>query len=78
MKYDVPSELDKTKEEHITETLSKLDIDISSYDDFKDISKNDKSSILIKIIMFIIILGLIIGALYILNNLLGLGLFTLK
>lgn len=75
-KYDVTSELEKTKEEHITETLSKLDIDISSYDDFKDISKNDKASIFIKIIIFIIVLGLIVGAIYILNNLLGLGLFT--
>ena len=63
-----------SREDHIEETLSKLDIDMSAYDDFKDISKQDKSSIILKIIIFVIVIALVIGAVYILDNILNLGL----
>ena len=69
---------DKTKhfdEKHIEETLSKLDIDISSYDDFSDVSKNDTGTVVIKVLIFAVIIALVIGAIYILNTLLDLGLF---
>lgn len=66
---------DIERDEHVEETLSKLDINLSSYDEFSDISKQDKGALLIKIIIFIIIIGLVIGAVYILNNILELGLF---
>ena len=62
------------KPEHIEETLSKLDIDLSNYDDFNDINENDKSSTILRIIIFIVFIVLILGALVILNNLLGLDL----
>ena len=57
----------------VDETLSKLDIDVSSYDDFKDINKKDGASAVLKIVIFIVFIILILGALYILNKLLGLG-----
>ena len=62
------------KPEHIEETLSKLDIDLSNYDDFADINEKDKSSAVLRIIIFIVFVVLILGVLVILNNLLGLGL----
>lgn len=67
--------LEENRESHIEQTLSKLNIDLSSYDDFSDISKRDKGAIIIKIVIFVIIIGLVIGAVYILNNILDLGLF---
>lgn len=63
------------REDHIEQTLSKLNIDMSSYDDFADISKRDNGALAIKIGIFIIIIALIFGAVYILDNLLSLGLF---
>jgi len=66
---------DKTRDEHIEDTLSKLDIDMSSYDDFADISKKDPGAIIIKIIIFLIIIALVVGAVYILDIILNLGLF---
>ena len=63
------------REEKLENTLSKLNIDLSSYDDFSDISKQDTGTIIIKIIIFIIIIALVVGAVYILNVLLNLGLF---
>ena len=66
---------EENREEKVEKTLSKLNIDLSSYDDFSDISKQDPGTIIIKIIIFIIIIALVVGAVYILNVLLNLGLF---
>ena len=66
---------EENREEKVEKTLSKLNIDLSSYDDFSDISKQDTGTIIIKIIIFIIIIALVVGAVYILNVLLNLGLF---
>ena len=57
---------DKEEKQSITRT---------NFDDFADISKRDSGSIIIKIVLFVIILALIFGGLYILNNILNLGLF---
>ena len=59
---------EENREEKVEKTLSKLNIDLSSYDDFSDISKQDTG-------IFIIIIALVVGAVYILNVLLNLGLF---
>lgn len=67
--------VEEEKEEKVEKTLSKLNIDLSSYDDFSDISKQDTGTIIIKIVIFIIIIALVVGAVYILNILLDLGLF---
>lgn len=66
---------EEEKEERVEKTLSKLDIDLSSYDDFSDISKQDTGTIIIKVVIFVIIIALVVGAVYILNILLDLGLF---
>ncbi len=66
---------EEKRDEHVEQTLSKLDIDLSSYDDFSDISKNDTGTIIIKAVIFVIIIALVVGAVYILNILLDLGLF---
>ena len=63
----------KPSEKKVDETLSKLDIDVSSYDDFNDINRKDGVSTILKIVIFIVFIILILGALYILNKLLGLG-----
>ena len=63
------------RDSHIEKTLSKLNIDISSYDDFSDISKRDNGMLFIKIVIFLIVISLVIGAVYILDNVLSLGLF---
>lgn len=68
---DQPSKNEKT----IEETLTKLNIKTSSYDDFADVSKRDNGSLILKIIIFIVIIVLVLGAVYILNDILGLGLF---
>lgn len=73
--HDEEEKQETTRDEHVEKTLSKLDINLSSYDEFSDISKQDKSALIIKIVIFIIIIGLVIGAVYILNNILELGLF---
>ena len=57
-------------------TVTVTKIDTEKYQkEFADISYNDKSTIIIKIIIFIVILVLIFGAVYIVNNILDLGLF---
>lgn len=66
---------EKPAEEAVEKTLNKLDVKANSYDDFADVSKRDSGSIILKIIIFIIIIVLVLGALYILNDILGLGLF---
>ena len=63
----------KISEEKVDETITKLDIDLSSYDDFNDINKKDGTSIVLKVVIFIVFILLILGALYIFNKLLGLG-----
>lgn len=68
---------DDTKDDHIAQTLSKLDIDLNNYDDFSDVSKSDSGAIVLKIIIIIIFIALIVGIIYLLNNLLGLDLFNL-
>ena len=65
---------DEPKKEYIEETLNKLNIDLGSYEGFEDINESDKSSTVLKVIIFIVFILLIIGALVILNNLLGLDL----
>lgn len=67
--------VEEEKEDKVEKTLSKLNIDLSSYDDFSDISKRDTGTIIIKVVIFVIIIALVIGAVYILNVLLDLGLF---
>ncbi len=64
-----------TDKEREQQTLTKLNINRNNYDDFSDISRRDGSSLVIKIILFIVIIALIIGAVYILDSILGLGLF---
>ena len=73
-KDEIEQKLDSS-EEKIEKTLSKLNIDMDKYEDFSDISKKDTVSFIIKVIIFIIIIALIVGAVFILNNILGLGLF---
>lgn len=64
------------KTDKTEKTLSKLNIDLSNYDDFSDISKRDPVGLIIKILIFLVIIGLVIGAVFILNNVLDLGLFN--
>ena len=70
-KVSVPEE--ETHDEHVTKTLSKLNIDMDSYDEFGDVVKGDKSTFILKV--FLVIVLLIIGIIFILNNMLNLGLF---
>ena len=65
---------EQEEQEAIEKTLDKLNIELSSYDDFADINEKDKISTVLKVVIFIVFVVLILGALYILNNLLGLGL----
>ena len=69
----VPTE--ETHDEHVTKTLSKLNIDMDSYDEFGDVVKGDKSTFILKVMIFLVIVLLIIGIIFILNNMLNLGLF---
>ena len=69
----VPKE--ETHDEHVTKTLSKLNIDMDSYDEFGDVVKGDKSTFILKVMIFLVIVLLIIGIIFILNNMLNLGLF---
>lgn len=74
-KKEETKEKEDNHEEHVEKTLSKLDIDISSYDDFADVSKSDTGVVIIKIAIFVVIIALVLGAVYVLNILLDLGLF---
>jgi len=74
---ELKEELDNTEEiaeSHLEETLTKLNTK-NSFDDFKDVTSSDGVSIALKIFAFIIVIGLVIGAVYILDNILELGLF---
>lgn len=57
-----------------TRVLSKVDEE-DYQNEFADISHSDKGTLVIKIIIFIVILVLIFGAIYIVNNILDLNLF---
>lgn len=69
-------EKDEDKENHIEETLSKLDIDVNKYDDFSDVAKKDTGVLVLKVIIFLVVIALVIGAVYILDGVLDLGLFV--
>lgn len=69
-------EKDEDKENHIEETLSKLDIDVNKYDDFADVAKKDTGVLVLKVIIFLVVIALVIGAVYILDGVLDLGLFV--
>ena len=74
---DLKDELENTEElaeSHLEETLTKLNTK-NSFDDFKDVTSGDGVGIALKIFAFIIVIGLVIGAVYILDNILELGLF---
>lgn len=66
---------EETHEEHVTKTLSKLNIDMDSYEEFGDVVKGDKSTFILKVMIFLVVILLIIGTIFILNNMLNLGLF---
>ena len=76
-KKEVQEEHEKqeTHDEHVTKTLSKLNIDMDSYDEFGDVVKGDKSTFILKVMIFLVIILLIIGTIFIVNNMLNLGLF---
>lgn len=66
----------KAQEESLTETTEIVKVDKSKYQsEFADISHTDKGTLIIKIIIFIVIIILIFGAVYITNNILDLNLF---
>lgn len=66
----------ETPDESVEPTVTVTRIDTEKYQkEFADISYSDKSTIIIKIIIFVVILVLIFGAVYIVNNILDLGLF---
>ena len=65
----------ETHDEHVTKTLSKLNIDMDSYDEFEDVVKEDKSTFILKVMIFLVVVLLIIGTIFIVNNMLNLGLF---
>lgn len=81
---DLLSDLsDKTGSNETLDVTRTREIDPSSrtseikyQNDFTDISYMDKSTLIIKIIIFIVVIVLIFGALYIVNNILDLGLFN--
>jgi hypothetical protein len=66
---------EETHEDHVTKTLSKLNIDMDSYEEFEDVVKGDKSTFILKVMIFLVVILLIIGTIFILNNMLNLGLF---
>jgi hypothetical protein len=74
-KVQKESEKQETHDEHVTKTLSKLNIDMDSYDEFGDVVKGDKSTFILKVMIFLVIILLIIGTIFIVNNMLNLGLF---
>lgn len=66
----------KEKEQPVKEEKDEeIQIDYTNYNDFNDISKRETGSIILKIFVFLVIIGLVIGTIYLLNNFLNLGLF---
>ncbi len=73
-KEEPPKEEEKEEKTNLEKTMKKLNID-TNYEDFSDISKQDTGAIFLKVIIFAVVIALVVGAIYILNNVLGLGLF---
>ncbi len=65
---DITEDQDKT-----TRVLSTLEME--AYDEFSDVSKGDTSSFILKVFIFILVVALIVGGAYILDQILALGLF---
>lgn len=65
---DITTDHDKT-----TRVLSTTEME--AYDEFSDVSKQDSASFILKIFIFILIIALIVGGVYILDQILALGLF---
>ena len=78
VKDEVQEELkQKEHESHtakIEKTLHEINVNLDKYNDFMDIQKSDKSSIIMKFFLFILVVALILGAVYITDMLLDLGL----
>ena len=68
-------ELDQTDTSIKIEKIN-ADDEYKHQTDFTDISVTDKGTLVIKVIIFIVIIILIFGAVYICNNILDLGLFN--
>jgi len=65
----------KEEEQTVEEVKERKLSDTRGFSDFSDISKRDNNTIILKIVVFLIVLGLIVGIVFILNNMLNLGLF---
>lgn len=65
----------ETKKEEKGEKTEEIQIDYTSYNEFRDVSKRETGSIILKIFVFIVIITLVVGTIYLLNNFLNLGLF---
>ena len=63
---------EKGESSDVEKTLEKLEIDPSSYEEFSDINKKDKASIILKTGIVVIFIALIIGVIILLDKLLGL------
>lgn len=61
--------------EHNKETTTLSTVDMEAYDEFSDVSKQDTGSFVLKIFIFILVIALIVGGVYILDQILALGLF---
>lgn len=66
---DITTDQDKT-----TRVLSTLEME--AYDEFSEVSKEDTGSFILKIFIFILVVALIAGGVYILDQILALGLFS--
>lgn len=75
VKKEILEEEHNSHTANIDKTLSEINVNLDKYNDFADINKRDKSSVAIKIIVFILVIGLVLGVVYITDNLLDLGLF---
>ena len=80
-KKEIPKNEEKKEVLDQTDTSIKIekintDDEYKHQMDFTDISVTDKGTLIIKIIIFIVIIVLIFGAVYICNNILDLGLFN--
>lgn len=62
-----------TDQEKTTRVLSTMEME--AYDEFSDVSKEDTGSFILKIFIFILVVALIVGGVYILDQILALGLF---
>lgn len=65
---------DITKDQDKTARLLST-ADLEAYNEFSDVSKQDSGSFILKIFIFILIIALIVGGVYILDQILALGLF---